>query len=387
MKILILLVSMVLTIWACAPKDSFSIKGEMPGLADGTVLELVPGATHKEEKPEAEAMVTNGTFSFVGKAETPRMYYIMVKGARGVISVIVENGMQVSIRGKAISQDFDGQKNVEFSDVQIVGSPVHDEYLRKMEFKTKLNDLFEENQKKHADVGRKLTVARMSKNQALLDSLTKTEAYARMSKDEADFFKAAGEQTKKAVMDNKDSWWGPFIMLTSMGWFEEEQKEWYEAFSPEAKNSYYGQIVCKDLYPEVREGKKALDFTVTDSQGKSITLQELREGKKYVIVDFWASWCGPCRKEIPNLKSIYERFSSKGLEIVSVSTDKNKKAWQKALDEEQLPWPNFVDESGIANAYAVKAIPAIFLLDANGTILSTKLRGEALKEKLEELLQ
>ena len=387
MKTLILLVSVVLAIGACAPKDSFLIKGEVTGLADGTVLELLPGATHQEVKPEAEATVTNGSFSFTGKVETPRLYYIMVKGTMGVISVLVENGVRVSIHGRAECQENDGQKYVKFSDLKVVGSPVHDEYLKKMDFKTKLNNVFEENQRKHADIGEKVREARMSKNQVLLDSLVRTEAYVRMSVDESAFFKAAAERTKKIVMDNKDSWWGPFLMLTSMGWFEEEQKEWYEAFSPEAKNSYYGQIVCKDLYPEVREGKKALDFTVTDSQGKSITLQELREGKKYVIVDFWASWCGPCRKEIPNLKSIYERFSSKGLEIVSVSTDKNKKAWQKALDEEQLPWPNFVDESGIANAYAVKAIPAIFLLDANGTILSTKLRGEALKEKLEELLQ
>jgi len=314
------------------------------------------------------------------------MYYITVKGAMGVIPVLVENGLRVSIQGKAINRDNNGQKAVEFSDVQITGSPVHDEYLRKMDFKTKLNELFEGNQRKHADIGKKLGEARMNKNQALLDSLAKREEYAQMSKDEAAFFKAVGEQTKQAVMDNKDSWWGPFLMLTSMSWFEEEQKEWFDAFSQEAKDSYYGQIVGKDLYPEVREGKNAPDFTVTDSQGKTITLQELRKGKKYVIVDFWASWCGPCRKEIPNLKNIYKQFSSKGLEIVSISTDKSKKAWQKALDEEQLPWSNFRDELGIAEVYSVKAIPAIFLLDANGMILSTKLRGEALKEKLEELL-
>lgn len=386
MKTLILLVGIALTLGACAPKDSFSIKGKVSGLADGTVLELVLGATHKDEKPEAEATVTNGVFVFTGKVETPRMYYIMVKGERGSVPVFVENGLQVSIQGKAVNHDDNGQKTVEFSDVRVTGSPIHDEYLRKMDFKVKLNEMFEENQRKHAGIGEKIREARMNKNQALLDSLVKTEEYVQMSKDEAAFFKAAEEQTKKTVMDNKDSWWGPFLMLASMGWFEEEQKEWFDAFSQEAKDSYYGQIVGKDLYPDVREGKNAPDFTVTDSRGKTITLQELRKGKKYVIVDFWASWCGPCRKEIPNLKNIYKQFASKGLEIVSVSTDKSIKAWQKALDEEQLPWSNFRDESGIAEVYSVKAIPAIFLLDANGMILSTKLRGEALKEKLEELL-
>lgn len=386
MKTLILLVSIVLTLGACAPEDSFSIKGKVPGLTDGTVLELIPGATHKDEKPEAEATVKNGAFSFVGNVESPRMYYITVKEAIGVIPVMVENGLRVSIQGEAVCHVDNGQRTVEFSGIQVTGSPVHDEYLRKMDFKVKLNEMFEKCQRKHASTGEKVRKARMNQDQVLWDSLVKTEEYVQMSKDETACFKAAEELTKKAVMDNKDSWWGPFLMLASMGWFEEEQKEWFDAFSSEAKDSYYGQIVGKDLYPDVREGKSAPDFTVTDVRGKTITLRELREGKKYVIVDFWASWCGPCRREIPNLKDIYGRFASKGLEIISVSTDKSEQAWQKALAEEQLPWPNFRDESGIADVYCVKTIPAIFLLDADGTILSTKLRGEALKEKLEELL-
>lgn len=387
MKIWIILVSIVLTMGSCASKDSFSVKGELAGLADGTILEWLPGGTHRDEKPEAEVNVKDGNFSFTGKVDSPRMFYIRVKGVPGVIPVLVENGVKASLRGKAVCHDSQGQKFMEFTEVEISGSPVHDEYLQKMSFKTKLDDLFQENQRKHADIRQQLTAARRNNDQALVDSLMLTEAYLELAEDEHAFFKTIGEETKKAVMEHKDVWWGPFLMLNSMQWFEEEQKEWFAAFAPQAKESYYGQIVAKELFPETLEGKTAPAFTVTDLQGKTVTLADLLKGKKYTLIDFWASWCGPCRKEIPNLKRIYDRFSSEGLEIISISRDKDKKAWQKALAEEQLVWPNFIDETGIAEAYGVKMIPAIFLLDANGTVLSIKLRGEALEKKMEELFQ
>lgn len=85
-------------------------------------------------------------------------------------------------------------------------------------------------------------------------------------------------------------------------------------------------------------------------------------------------------------KAVYEKFAPKGLEIVSISIDKDAAAWQKALEEEQLPWRNFRDETGVADAYSVSAIPAIFLVDGSGTIIATGLRGTALQEKLETLL-
>ena len=384
---LVLLVGMILIVGACTPKDSFTIQGKITGLSDGTIMELVPGATHKQEKPVAEAIMTKGGFSFTGNVETPRLYYVMVQGMNGVIPVVVENGLQVCIHGKAEKRDYNGQMFVEFSDIKVTGSPVHDEFLQKIDFRTKLDQLYEDKEKKHADINRKIGEARGNKEQVLLDSLSRTEAYAQMEKDEAAFFEKAEAEITKAVLDNKDSWWGPFLMLNLMNWFEEDQKEWFEAFSPEVQKSYYGQIVYKELFPETLEGKNAPRFTVTDSGGKKVTLQELQKNKKYILVDFWASWCAPCRKEIPNLKALYDRFAAKGLGIISISIDKDQKAWEKALSEEQLPWPNFLDDSGISDAYGVKTIPAIFLLDANGKVLSIKLRGETLQKKLEELFQ
>ena len=112
------------------------------------------------------------------------------------------------------------------------------------------------------------------------------------------------------------------------------------------------------------------------------------EAAPLAMVDFWASWCKPCRKEIPNLKAIYERFSGKGLEIVSISIDKNDSAWRKAVTAENLTWPNGIDKQGIKDMFNVNAIPAIFIVDGKtGRILADNIRGEQLANKLAEMLE
>lgn len=386
-KILVMLAIFTLAYTACASKDSFTINGQIDGLSDGTEICLVPGSTHKQEKPIATTTISNGKFSFCGQVESPRMFYIKLKENSGVIRVMVENGVKVSVTGKAETQNYDGKEISNFIDTRVSGSPIHEEYLKKMAFKEELEQLYIAKDEKHKNFLTKLREAKTTKNKTLVDSLSQSEEYKQMVADEDIFFKTAAEKTEQAVMDNKDTWWGPFIMLESMSWFEEDQEPWYAAFSPEVQKSHYGQIVYKELYPETLEGKPAPNFSVTDTQGKTMTLQDLIQGKKYTLIDFWASWCGPCRREIPNLKAIYKEFAPKGLEIISISIDKDKAAWQKALNEEQLPWPNFLDQSEISEAYGVKTIPLILLIDNTGKVLSIKLRGEALQEKMKELLK
>mgnify|MGYP002780764749 CR=1 FL=1 len=128
----------------------------------------------------------------------------------------------------------------------------------------------------------------------------------------------------------------------------------------------------------------APDFTLPTPDGQALTLSSLRG--KYVLVDFWASWCGPCRAESPNLRKIYGQFHGRGLEIVSVSLDVDGRKWRRAIQDDSLTWHHVSDlrgwESKGARAYAITAIPYNVLLDPQGRVLARNLHGRALGQKI-----
>jgi peroxiredoxin len=141
---------------------------------------------------------------------------------------------------------------------------------------------------------------------------------------------------------------------------------------------------------EPKIGAKAPDFTAPNPDGEMITLSNILG--KVTILDFWASWCRPCRIENPNFVKIYEQYHAKGLEIISVSLDRNnqKQRWVEAIEKDQLNWYNVSNlkfwQDPLAQLYNVSSIPATFILDKDGVILATKLRGGALEAKISELL-
>lgn len=170
----------------------------------------------------------------------------------------------------------------------------------------------------------------------------------------------------------------------------EEIRQNLQLLDPKLSNTPY-VAVLKDLVnvlTRVGVGNKAPDFEGLTPEGKSIKLSD--HFGKYLLLDFWASWCGPCRRENPNLVKAYQKYHDKGFEIFAVSLDKDKEAWLKGIKDDNLSWTHVSDlafwNSAAAKLYGVRAIPANVLIDPNGVIVGRNLRGEDLDKKLEELL-
>ncbi|MBK7286682.1 MAG: redoxin domain-containing protein [Flavobacteriales bacterium] len=136
-------------------------------------------------------------------------------------------------------------------------------------------------------------------------------------------------------------------------------------------------------------GSVAPDFSQASPEGKQIALSDLRG--KVVLIDFWASWCRPCRMENPNVKKVYDRFHNKGFEILGVSLDKDKSAWTGAIKQDGLPWKHVSDlafwNNAVAQQYGVSSIPYTVLVDRDGKVLAKNLRGPALEAKLAEIFK
>ncbi|WP_206614463.1 TlpA disulfide reductase family protein [Chitinophaga barathri] len=141
--------------------------------------------------------------------------------------------------------------------------------------------------------------------------------------------------------------------------------------------------------PTAMIGQQAPDFTLPDPTGKQISLSSFKG--KYVLVDFWASWCGPCRQENPNVVQAYLKYKNKNFTILGVSLDKTKDAWMKAIADDGLAWSHVSDlkfwESSVVPLYGITGIPTNILVDPQGKIVAANLRGSGLEQKLSELLQ
>lgn len=155
---------------------------------------------------------------------------------------------------------------------------------------------------------------------------------------------------------------------------------------------YYNQLLEEKKAEEATAiGQKYTDLAMPNPQGKTIKVSDYVKKNKYTLIDFWASWCGPCRAEMPTVVKAYSTYHKKGFEVVGVSFDNNKAAWLKAIKSLKLPWPHMSDLKGwgcaAAPIYNIKGIPANVLVDKNGTIVGKDLRGEDLLNKLAELMK
>ena len=193
---------------------------------------------------------------------------------------------------------------------------------------------------------------------------------------------------------------------TDLALFEKAHSELREGFGHSYYHDFMGRTIAnekakqqikKQSTPQASTGKNARygvgstppDLKFKDPQGKERSLYDLRG--KYVLIDFWASWCGPCRRENPNVVALYNKYKNKGFEIFSVSLDKQQDRWVQAIQQDQLSWPNHVSDlkgwsSEASQLYGVSSIPHTLLLDQEGRVIGAGLRGGALEAKLAEVL-
>ena len=183
------------------------------------------------------------------------------------------------------------------------------------------------------------------------------------------------------------------LAQTQRDFSKEEYEQLLELFGQQHNqyHVYKGIMEQRAIDKRTGVGAQFTDFSMPDPNGNTHSISEYVKKNKFTLIDFWASWCGPCRAEMPNVVKAYDLYHAKGFEVVGVSLDNNKAAWVKAIDQLKMPWPHISDIKGWGCAgaalYNVKGIPANVLIDQQGRIVAKNLRGEDLLNKMAELLK
>ncbi|MDB2493374.1 AhpC/TSA family protein [Flavobacteriaceae bacterium] len=380
MKTQIIFIISIALLFSCKPSttnygDNYEVIVKADGVYDGLRAYLMKTENGRNRIATDTAVVFNGAFVFKGEIKGTEMRSLTIDGVRGQTSVFVEPG----IIHVELYKDSIHKSKVEGTYNNAVFNDYKNQYQEKIEAIDAVRSQF-------------------------LNSNKDTEGLKALQKKGDSLRVKLKNFGYEFIKTNNDSDFSLFVLegLTSQKGFDVELAS--NAFknieaSIKTKNES-NQLISDRIRqkiesnpnrPKIKIGMQAPDFTAPDPQGKQITLSEIKG--KVTIVDFWASWCKPCRIENPNLVKLYDKYHSKGLEIISVSLERgNQKAfWIEAIKKDQLNWYNVSNlkfwQDPIAQAYSVNSIPATFILDENGTVVAERLRGAELEAKIKNLLE
>ena len=360
MKKIAMMAMAALTMVACKNPNAYTISGTLEGAENGdsVSLQLVEGRKLVDLQ---KVPVVDGKFEFKGVADSVQIASVSM--------------------GQAFCQFFlePGQIKVNLAPGQMalaLGTPNNNAYESFMSDMKALEDEYNE-------------IAQSAQKPELTDA-QREEIKAQMDGFEDKFYQAI----KNSITDNVTNEFGLYNFCNYYSMYEPEElatliDSYMVAFPT---NKRLAQIKERnDLTLETSVGRQFKDFEMPDMDGNMHKISEYVAANKVTLIDFWASWCGPCRAEMPAVKAAYEAYKDKGFGIVGVSLDNNKEAWAASIKNLGMEWAHLSDLKGWNNAgaklYGVNSIPATVLVAQDGTILARNVRGEAIQEKLAEILK
>jgi peroxiredoxin len=347
---------------SCARQGSYTINGNINGLKGEVILYTLNDAG--VPAPSDTVSTENGEFTFKGSVATPYMARLTLNGARAP-EFFLEN-TAITITGQVDSL---GKLTFSGSKLQDIVNGVNEKVNA---LNPQMKELFDAFQKAQA--------ANDEGALAVLEARQDSLEHVQM------------DIQKQAVAANSSNAAGPYFAYKRLRYYLEldEMKAMAAAFQGDALKDIYATQL--NDYIKVQEtvavGQIAPEFEMENPDGKIIKLSDYRG--KYLMIDFWASWCGPCRRENPNVAKLYNSVKGRDFDILGVSLDTDRESWLKAIKDDGLVWHHVSDLKGwdnrVAKLYGVSSIPHTVLLDKEGKIIGKNLRGEQLSEKIKELV-
>lgn len=369
MKKFIYLFIMAAVVLSCEQNKEYAINGSITDAAfEGTKV-FLQQMTDDAMITTDTAEVKDGKFTFTGVADTTMLRFISLDEG---VNPSQESRIPVLIEAGKLTVTFD-------SVVTVKG--------------TKVNESFTDFRMKQRELGKSIREVVERYNNAMASGTMSDTLDAEINKSYESINNQMTDLNFNFIKDNIKNDLGKYSFMASSSMFEpEKQKEILSLADDDFKAKENIQRVVQRLenLEKVAVGKKFVDFTLKNREGEDVSLSDYAGKGKYVLVDFWAAWCGPCRQEMPNVVAAYEKYRSKGFEVVGVSFDQEKDKWIQGIADLNITWPQMSDlmywDSPVVDMYAINGIPHTLLLDKEGVIIGKDLRGTALDAKLAELM-